>query len=163
MLFLDKEDPKCDITKSEQEDIANYIKEAKCLMNHFTENKTLSIYAKDAVPLKPMNIICIVESDLKTSKINNFYIGEYTDDIKQYLDSYTSIGSISLNEDREVIGVERGQSWQGSIYKNQWAFYSHSDDIAYIPELHETAYNYKDFISLCGFEDYAEIVFDAVD
>lgn len=62
-----------------------------------------------------------------------------------------------------VIGIERGATTQGFVYKNTKA-YEDKQGVCYIPELRDETYTYDDFISIAnGDEKVARELFDTVD
>ena len=71
---------------------------------------------------------------------------------------YYEIGEILENGE-----IERGESYNGYIYKSLEAFLNKSG-ICYVPELSDNKYTYKDFLDMVnGNEELAEILFDLVD
>ena len=60
--------------------------------------------------------------------------------------------------------IVRGETAQGYVYKNSKAFYDKTNEVCYIPELHDTEYTYEDFMSMCGNSfEVASDLFDVVD
>lgn len=124
--------------------------------------KKITVYT-DKLPLElDEDRICIVVGD-DLEHIESYYLGIYDRKVKNFLDRNSSIGEIELDIDGTLLDVSRGGTEQGFVYKNEWAFYSHSDDVCYIPELGDDLYRYQDFLELCEFEEFAEDVFNTVD
>lgn len=141
-----------------------YAKRTNKIFKTFAEElgKPITVYAS-SVPLQMgEDRICILAGD-DNEHIESYYLGNYDLKIKNFLDRNSSIGEIKLDIDGELLDVTRGGTEQGFVYKNKWAFYSHSDEICYIPELGDEPYRYQDFLELCEFQEFAEDVFDAVD
>ena len=124
--------------------------------------KPITVYAS-SVPLQmEEDRICILVEN-ENEQIESYYLGNYDLKIKNFLDRNSSIGDIELDIDGELLSIARGGTEQGFVYKNEWAFYSHSDEICYIPELGDELYRYQDFLELCEFQEFAEDVFQTVD
>ena len=141
-----------------------YAKRTNKVFKTFAEElgKPITVYAS-SVPLQMgEDRICIlVENENK--QIESYYLGNYNLKIKNFLDHNSSIGDIGLDINGELLSVARGGTEQGFVYKNEWAFYSHSDEICYIPEFGDEPYRYQDFLELCEFQEFAEDVFQMVD
>lgn len=75
------------------------------------------------------------------------------------------IGKCVVNEDREIVELEKGYYRQGWIFKDEYAFYHEPEKPCYVPEEEEeNFYTREDFIALCnGQEKIAEMIFDEVD
>lgn len=141
-----------------------YTNRANKIFKTFAEElgKPITVYAS-SVPLQmEEDRICILVGD-ENEHIESYYLGNYDLVIKNFLDRNSSIGEIKLDIDGELLDVTRGGTEQGFVYKNKWAFYSHSDEICYIPELGDEPYRYQDYLELCEFEEFAEDVFQTVD
>lgn len=141
-----------------------YAKRTNKIFKTFAEElgKTITVYAS-SVPLQMgEDKICILVEN-ENEQIESYYLGNYDLKIKNFLDRNSSIGDIELDIDGDLLSVARGGTEQGFVYKNEWAFYSHSDEICYIPELGDEPYRYQDFLELCEFEEFAEDVFQTVD
>lgn len=124
--------------------------------------KPITVYAS-SVPLQmEEDRICILVEN-ENEQIESYYLGNYNLKIKNFLDHNSSIGDIGLDINGELLSVARGGTEQGFVYKNEWAFYSHSDEICYIPEFGDEPYRYQDFLELCEFQEFAEDVFQMVD
>lgn len=68
-----------------------------------------------------------------------------------------------IGEILETGEIERGESYNGYIYKSLEAFLNKSG-ICYVPELSDNKYTYKDFLDMVnGNEEIARILFDSVD
>jgi hypothetical protein len=79
--------------------------------------------------------------------------------------NYTKIGSYTpaADSDDEPV-IEREYFQQGYIFKDEEAFYEHTDKVCYVPELSDSVYTRNDFLDLCGGnEDFAVECFDIVD
>lgn len=141
-----------------------YTKRTNKIFKTFAEElgKPITVYAS-SVPLQMgEDRICILVEN-ENEQIESYYLGNYDLKIKNFLDRNSSIGDIELDIDGELLSVARGGTEQGFVYKNEWAFYSHSTDICYIPELGDEPYRYQDFLELCKFQEFAEDVFQTVD
>lgn len=141
-----------------------YAKRTNKIFKTFAEEvgKPITVYAS-SVPLQmEEDRICILVEN-ENEQIESYYLGNYDLKIKNFLDRNSSIGDIELDIDGELLSIARGGTEQGFVYKNEWAFYSHSDEICYIPELGDELYRYQDFLELCEFQEFAEDVFQTVD
>ena len=78
---------------------------------------------------------------------------------------YERIGKCVVNEDGEIVELEKEYYRQGWIFKDESAFYHESPKPCYVPEEEEERfYTREDFLALCnGQEDIAEMIFDEVD
>ena len=75
------------------------------------------------------------------------------------------IGKRALNEDGEIVELEKEYYRQGWIFKDEYAFHHEPKKPCYVPEEEEEGfYTREDFLVLCnGQEDIAEMIFDEVD
>ena len=75
------------------------------------------------------------------------------------------IGKCALNEDGEIVELEKEYYRQGWIFKDEQAFHHESKKPCYVPEEEEEGfYTREDFLALCmGQEDVAEMIFAEVD
>lgn len=147
-----------------KEHALRYAKRANKVFTTFAEGikKPITVYAS-SLPLQMyLDRICILVGD-DIDHVETYYLGTYDLKIKNFLDHTSSIGEIEVDLDGTLIDVTRGGTEQGFVYKNKWAFYSHSDDICYIPELGDEPYRYQDFLELCEFDEFAQDVFETVD
>ena len=88
---------------------------------------------------------------------------EEVDDAKQ-TDEYEVIGECEVDENGEIVKLEREYFRQGYIYKNPNAYHNDKSAVCYVPELSDSAYTGQDFLDMCnGQPEIADQVFDAVD
>ena len=88
---------------------------------------------------------------------------EEVDDVKQ-TDEYEVIGKCEVDENGEIIKLEREYFRQGYIYKNPNAYHNDKSAVCYVPELSDSLYTGQDFLDMCnGQPEIADHVFDAVD
>ena len=80
-------------------------------------------------------------------------------------ETYKRIGKCVVNEDGDIVELEKEYYRQGWIFKDESAFYHESPKPCYVPgEEEERFYTREDFLALCnGQEDIAEMIFDEVD
>lgn len=77
---------------------------------------------------------------------------------------YEVIGECEVNEDGEIVKLDRQWFRQGYIYKNPNAYHNDKSAVCYVPELSDTPYTGQDFLDMCnGQPEIADQVFDAVD
>lgn len=78
---------------------------------------------------------------------------------------YERIGKCVVNEDGEIVELEKEYYRQGWIFKDESAFHHEPKKPCYVPEEEaEGFYTREDFQALCnGQEDIAEMIFDEVD
>ena len=91
-----------------------------------------------------------------------YYHSIYNDEIKKDLQEMFSIGKIKGYNEYGAI-FELGESEQGMVYKNSWAYYNRDDEVCYIPENQDTEYTFKDFLALNEIEEIVNDVFEGVD
>lgn len=74
------------------------------------------------------------------------------------------VGSCRVDEDGNIVELEREFFSHGYIFKDWDAFYHKPDAPCYVPELDDTVYTGADFRKLCGSqEEIAEELFYEVD
>ena len=74
------------------------------------------------------------------------------------------IGACKVDEDGNLVELEREFSSQGWIFKDWGAFRNEMDAPCYVPELDDTVYTKQDFLELCnGQEEIAEELFGQLD
>ena len=74
------------------------------------------------------------------------------------------IGVCEVDQDGNIIELQRGFFRQGWVFKDWEAFRNHLDAPCYVPELHDVVYTRNDLIALCnGQEEIAEELFDQLD
>ena len=80
-------------------------------------------------------------------------------------ETYKRIGKCVVNEDGEIVELEKEYYRQGWIFKDEYAFHHDPKKPCYVPEEEEEGfYTREDFLALCnGQEDIAEMIFDEVD
>lgn len=72
-------------------------------------------------------------------------------------------GSIKVDNNGDVVEINRERTSQGFVYKNEEAFLN-KEGICYIAELSDEPYTYKDILEISeGNEDLATLVFDDID
>lgn len=77
---------------------------------------------------------------------------------------YKVIGECEVDENGEVVKLEREWFRQGYIYKNPDAYHNDKSAVCYVPELSDSLYTGQDFLDMCnGQPEIADQVFDAVD
>lgn len=74
------------------------------------------------------------------------------------------IGECEVDENGEIVKLEREYFRQGYIYKNPNAYHNDKSAVCYVPELSDSAYTGQDFLDMCNDQpEIADHVFDAVD
>jgi hypothetical protein len=80
------------------------------------------------------------------------------------LSDEVKVGKCVVDEDGELVELEREFYGQGMIFKDEHAFYHEAKTPCYVPELSDTVYTREDFLQMCNEQDdIAEVVFGAVD
>ena len=80
-------------------------------------------------------------------------------------ETYKRIGKCVVNEDGEIVELEKEYYRQGWIFKDEQAFHNEPKKPCYVPEEEEEGfYTREDFLALCmGQEDVAEMIFAEVE
>lgn len=79
-------------------------------------------------------------------------------------EGYQIIGECEVDEEGNIVKIDRGWFRQGYVYKNYEAYHNDKAAVCYVPELSDTAYTGQDFIDMCnGQPEIADRVFEAVD
>ena len=74
------------------------------------------------------------------------------------------IGICKVDQDGNIIELQREFFGQGWVFKDWEAFQNRPDAPCYVPELHNAVYTRNDLIALCnGQEEMAEELFDQLD
>lgn len=79
-------------------------------------------------------------------------------------EKYEVTGKLELDENRNIVKLDREWLVQGYVYKNPNAYFNEPEAVCYVPELSDSLYTRQDFLDMCnGQEDVADHVFNAVD
>ena len=74
------------------------------------------------------------------------------------------VGTCVVDENGNLVKLEREFYGQGMIFKDEHAFYHDTNSPCYVSELSDTVYTREDFLRMCNEQDdIAEVVFGAVD
>lgn len=77
---------------------------------------------------------------------------------------FLKIGSIELDDNGEVVKIDRGPSAQGWVFKDAEAYDTDPTKPCYVPELNDDVYTGQDFLDLAGgVKEVADMIFDVVD
>lgn len=78
--------------------------------------------------------------------------------------NYGKVGNCLVNQDGEILELERGWCRQGMVFKDSYAFDKGGNAPCYVPETSDTVYTKADFLKIAlGQEEIARMIFDAVD
>lgn len=89
---------------------------------------------------------------------------ELIKDLEEYETKPPTIGSLTYDQEGNVVKVDREYFQQGYIFKDDDAFENRPDDVCYVPELSDTLYTKRDFVNIAyGNEDLAKDLFETVD
>lgn len=78
--------------------------------------------------------------------------------------TYTVIGECEVDQDGNILKLDRGWYRQGWVYKNEKAYYTDKSAVCYVPELEDAIYTGQDILDMCnGQPEIADRVFEAVD
>ena len=79
-------------------------------------------------------------------------------------EKYEVIGECKIDENGEIVKLEREWFRQGYIYKNPNAYHNDKSAVCYVPELSDAVYSRNDFLRICnGQEDLAKQLFEGCD
>lgn len=127
--------------------------------------KMLDLYqgTKEAVVISSKDGILKVKDDFGNRYEFSEKEVESVEDGK-LIDKYKVIGKCEIDENGEIVNLEREYFRQGFIYKNSNAYHNDKSAICYVPELSYSAYTGQDFLDMCnGQPEIADQVFAAVD
>ncbi|MCD7902870.1 MAG: hypothetical protein LUF91_03750 [Oscillospiraceae bacterium] len=75
-----------------------------------------------------------------------------------------AIGICRIDQDKNILKLERGPLWQGFGFKDADAFENKPDAPCYVPELFDTVYTRNDLLEMCdGQECIAQKIFYQLD